>query len=116
MKERNIAICIILSMLTCGIYGIVWFIEMTDDTIRLNEGVEYNTSGGTAFLLSLITCGIYSYYWAYQMGKALAKAGESKNIKIEDNAVLYLILQIFGLGIVNYCLIQNDLNKLINAK
>ena len=40
----------------------------------------------------------------------------SKNIKIEDNAVLYLILQIFGLGIVNYCLIQNDLNKLLNAK
>lgn len=116
MKERNIAICIILSIVTCGIYGIVWFIEMTDDAVRLNEGAEYNTSGGTAFLLTLITCGIYGFYWAYQMGKALTKAGNNKNVKIEDNAVLYLVLQIFGLGIVNYCLMQNDLNKLLNEK
>lgn len=27
-----------------------------------------------------------------------------------DNSVLYLILAVLGLGIVNYCLIQSDLN------
>lgn len=116
MKEKNIAVCIILSIVTCGIYGIIWFISMTDDTVRLNNGVEYNTTGGTAFLLSLITCGIYGYYWAYKMGKALTKAGEQKNIMISDNSVLYLVLNIFNLGIITYCLVQNDLNKMVNAQ
>lgn len=115
MKEKNIALCIILSIFTCGIYGIIWFISMTDDAVRLNDGIEFNTSGGTAFLLTLITCGIYGYYWAYKMGKSLMIAGEKKNISISDNSVLYLVLYIFGLGIVADCLIQSDLNKLINA-
>ena len=30
--------------------------------------------------------------------------------------MLYVILQIFGLGIVNYCLIQNDLNSIADKK
>ena len=30
----------------------------------------------------------------------------------DDKSVLYLILQILGLGIVNYALMQNDLNEM----
>lgn len=44
-------------------------------------------------------------------GKRMYEAGKKHGIAIADNSVLYLILSIFGLGIVNYCLIQNDLNK-----
>ncbi len=110
IKERNIAVCLILTIVTCGIYGIVWFISLTDDA-RFVSGDE-RLSGGKAFLFTLITCGIYGYYWAYQMGKVMsnakAKQGEVVN---EDNSVLYLILSILGLNIVNYCLIQSDLNS-----
>lgn len=31
MRERNIAVAIILTIVTCGIYGIYWFIVLTDD-------------------------------------------------------------------------------------
>ena len=31
VREKNIATCVILSIITCGIYGIVWFITLTDD-------------------------------------------------------------------------------------
>ncbi len=31
IKNRSIALCIILSFVTCGIYGIVWFINVADD-------------------------------------------------------------------------------------
>lgn len=113
IKERNVVVCLILSIVTCGIYGIVWFISLTDDA-RFVSGDE-RLSGGKAFLFTLITCGIYGYYWAYQMGKAMsnakAKRGETVN---DDNSVLYLILSIFGLNIINYCLIQSDLNSFAN--
>jgi len=106
MEKRNIAVCIILSFITCGIYGIVWYIQMTDDAARVGD--DNSMSGGMALLLTILTCGLYQYYWAYKMGKVL----ESANGK--DNSTLYLILQILGLSIVNYCLIQSELNELVD--
>ena len=110
VAKRNIVTCIVLSIVTCGLYGIYWFIVMTDD-VRTLSGDE-RLSGGKAFLFTLITCGIYSFYWCYLMAKALASVKVKRGLTAEDNTVLYIILQIFGLGIVNYCLIQNDINTL----
>lgn len=45
------------------------------------------------------------------MGKTLYSAGAKRNVDVSDNSVLYLILAIFGLSIVNYCVMQSDLNK-----
>ena len=56
MRERNIALCIIFTLLTCGIYGIYWMIVLNDE--MLDALGENGTSGGMVFLFSLITCGI----------------------------------------------------------
>lgn len=109
IAERNIVLAIVLSLITCGIYGIYWFIVMTDESNKLSD--EPTASGGLAFVYSLITCGIYTFYWNYKMGEKMYKAGKKYNKDISDNGVLYLILAIFGLSIVNYCLIQSDLNR-----
>ena len=71
---------------------------------------DHELSGGKAFLFTLITCGIYGLYWNYKMGKELYEAKCKKGMNASDNSVLYLILAVLGLGIVNYCLIQSDLN------
>lgn len=110
MEKRNIAVNIILTIVTCGIYGLVWFVQMTDDAANASD--DHSMSGGVALLLSIVTCSIYRIYWAYKMGKLLAQAGEDKGVNIADNSILYLILEIFGLDIVNCCLIQSDLNRL----
>lgn len=109
LKEKNIAVAIILSLITCGIYGIIWFINLTDDAAYINEDRSF--SGGKAFLFTLITCGIYAIYWNYKMGKTLYEGKTKRGLPASDNSVLYLILCIFGLGIVNYCLMQNDINQ-----
>lgn len=109
IQKKDIFVIIILSFITCGIYGIIWFIEMTDDANKLYA--DDFPSGGTAFLFTLLTCGLYSIYWAYKMGQKLHTAGKIYGKNIEDKSVLYLILCIFGLNIVNYILIQSDLNN-----
>ena len=102
---------IILSIVTCGIYGIIWFIGLTDDA-KAASNDESMQSGGVAFLLTLVTCGIYGFFWAYKMGKAINQARINRGMPEDDKSTLYLILQIFGLGIVNYALMQNDLNEM----
>ncbi|ROR27192.1 uncharacterized protein DUF4234 [Mobilisporobacter senegalensis] len=112
MKQRDIAISVILSIITCGIYGIYWMIVLTDDIAKASD--DYSVSGGMAFLLSLITCGIYSIYWAYKMGQniTIAKQKRGMDTNGQDMSIIYLLLQVFGLGIVNYCLMQSELNKM----
>lgn len=110
MKKKNIATCIILSIITCGIYGIYWFVNLTDDAARVNE--DPNFSGGKAILFTLITCGIYSFYWYYKMGKEIYEARTKRGLVSSDQSVLYIILAVLGLGIVNYCLMQDELNEL----
>ena len=85
---------------------------MTDDSKILYDD---NTAGGAlAFVYTLLSCGIYSIYWNYKIGKRMYEAGKSAGINISDNSVLYLILSIFGLSIITYCLVQSDLNRLAN--
>ena len=113
IEERNIVVYLLLTLVTCGIFGIYWLIVMLKD-IATTSGEDINP--WMVILLSIITCGIYGIYFSYQMGKYMVKAGEKYNIKIEDNSILYLILTIFGFGIVTYCLVQNDLNTIAKTK
>ncbi len=113
LEYRDIAIAIILSIVTCGIYGIFWIISLTNDANKVSDRPT-DTSGGMVILLTLITCGIYGIYWNYKMGQKIYEAGQRYNKSISDNSVLYLVLSLFGLAIVNYALMQSDLNKFSN--
>lgn len=111
IQRREIAVCIILSIVTCGIYGIYWFICLTDDT-NIVSGRTSDTSGVVAFLLSLITCNIYGLYWAYKQGEKIDEAKTDRGISSNNSSIAYLLLCLFGFSIVAYALMQNDLNKL----
>jgi nitrogen fixation-related uncharacterized protein len=106
IKTRSIPVCIILSIVTCGIYDIYWLIKLNDEINQLS-GETGATSGGMVFLLSIVTCGIYTFYWSYKMGERVdkIKGGEG------SSNILYLVLCFLALQIVNLCLMQDTINK-----
>ena len=111
IERRNIAVCIVLTLVTCGIYGIYWIVCLTNDVNTVSGDVN-GTSGGMVVLLTIVTCGIYGIYWAYKQGEKLDFTKNNRGIPSSNSGVLYLILQIFGFGIIAYALMQNALNKL----
>ncbi|MNO24522.1 hypothetical protein D3C76_143460 [compost metagenome] len=111
ISRRSVAFSIILSLITCGLYGIYWFIVLTNEVGNLSG--DYTFTGGKHFLLTLVTCGIWSFVWAYQVGKHIADAQRQRGHIISDNSSLYVILTFFGLGIVTYALVQSDVNRLV---
>ena len=113
VENRSIALSIILSIITCGIYGLFWYAFMTNDANKVS-GEYDSTSGGLTILYSLLTCGLYKIYWSYKVGKQLYNAGSNYGKDISDNSILYLILSLFGLSIISDALIQNDLNSFSN--
>ncbi|MEG0794083.1 MAG: DUF4234 domain-containing protein [Lachnospiraceae bacterium] len=111
MKSKSLPVCIILSIVTCGIYGIYWFICLTNDANELS--LQTNAAnGGVAFLLTLITCNIYGIFWAYQMGAKLDEAKTKRGIPSSNSAILYLILELL-FPIIGWILMQSEINRLI---
>ncbi len=114
IKERNIAVCIILSIITCGIYGIYWMICIVDESNAAAGTAD--RSGGMVFLLSIVTCSIYMYFWAYKQGEKLDEAKTKRGLPTTNSGVAYLLLSIFGLSIVSLALMQSELNKMVSNK
>ena len=108
INPRSIVTAIILSLVTCGIYSIYWFVCLTNEMNKA-AGKPNDTNGGVAFLLNLVTCGIYGYYWAYKIGEKRDIIANEKS----SSGIIYLVLTFFGLGIVVYGLAQAALNKAI---
>ncbi len=111
MKQRSIATAIILSIVTCGIYGLYWFVCLNNDVNTMNE--QPGTSGGMALLLTIVTCGIYGWYWAYKQGEKVEAIKAKRGLPSSNSAVLYLVLSIVGLSIVAWAMMQNELNKMM---
>lgn len=111
MRNRNIALCIILSLVTCGIYNLYWWACLADEGNR-GAGTP-GTSGVVVILLSIITCGIYGLYWSYTMGDKINRAKEQHGFPTDSNAgLVYLLLSLFGLSLVAEALMQNEFNKM----
>lgn len=110
IKQKGIGMEIVLTLITCGIYGIFWFISLTNDVGEISGDRDF--TGGKHFLLILVTCGIWGFIWSYQVGKHIADAQHQRGHRVADNSVLYLVLTFLGLSIVVYALVQLDVNKL----
>lgn len=111
--NRSIALSIVLSIVTCGIYSIYWFVVLTDEINR--EKMEYagELSGIACFLLALITCNIYGIYWAYKTGEKLDTIKAERGVPTgRDSNILYLILELLGFNVIVLALAQNEMNKL----
>lgn len=108
VKPRSIAISIILSFVTCGIYSLYWLACLNDDTNEVtgNSG----TSGMMVVLFSIITCGIYFIYWGYKMGDILDRNRIQHNVPTGYFPIIFLLLNLFGLGIITMALMQNEIN------
>ncbi len=109
IKERNIVTCILLTIITCGIYGIYWMIMLAKESVSVKDASD---SG----ILEIVLMLFIPFLGIFLCEKKLAEGCAEKGIAHTDNSILYLILGLVGLGIVGYCMLQNDLNKLATAQ
>ena len=82
---------------------------------RLNDEInelaqdEMAPGGGLVIILTVLTCGIYGLYWYYRMGEKCDYIAQTHT----SNNILYLVLGIFGLGIVSIALMQDTVNRVL---
>jgi hypothetical protein len=113
IKQRSVAMVIILTLITCGIYGLYWMYAITEELSHATN--DPNFSGAKALIFLLLTCGIYVFFWYYVVGQKIAEMQRQHNMLIKDNGVLYIVLAIFVLGIISDAIIQAEMNKFVGV-
>ena len=105
----SVGTSVILTIITCGIYGLVWqYKQMKVLNSWLNRK-EY--SFGKWLLLGIITCGIYGVYNEYQMARGIIEVQQQNKLLVNDVATICLIMTLIGLGIVSMAIQQSEINK-----
>ena len=120
--DRSLAIYILLSIVTCGIYSYYFIYKMAHDVNSACEGDGEMTSGLAAFIiLSFLTCGIYSFYWSYKIGNRLCTNAPRYGMTFPENGTTVLVWDLIGillcgLGpfVAMHILIKNS-NRICNA-
>ena len=118
-KPRDPALTLVFILLTCGIYYFYFIYVVSQETQNFLD--EPDRSPGAEVLLSILTCGLWNIYWDYQMGQRIAAMCVEVGLPVTDNSVLYLILDLIGIGgfasvgLINPVLQQDSLNRIWKA-
>lgn len=95
--DRSLGMYILLTIVTCGIYGYYFIYKMAKDVNTACEGDGKSTSGLAAFiLLSIVTCGIYAWVWYYNLGNRLQSNAPRYGLNFTENGTSVLMWLIFG--------------------
>ena len=112
MKQniRNPISVLILSIVTCGIYGLYIVYKISSEINSFNE--DHSVDPALEVVLCLFTCGIYNIYWCYKYAKLI----NGMQVKTEvsypsDLSLPVILLSVFGFFVVALMLLQTELNK-----
>ena len=101
IKNRNIFLVYIFSIITFGIYAIYWAVSTKN---------EINSLGAEIPTAWLIIIPIANIYWVYKYCE-----GFSMKVKKDKNTLLWFIVCIL-VGIVMPAIIQSELNKIARIR
>lgn len=95
--NRSLIAYILLSIITCGIYGYYFIYSIARDVNTMCRDDGEKTGGLLAFiLLSFVTCGFYGLYWEYKLGNRLAANAPRYGITFQENGTSVLLWYLVG--------------------
>lgn len=124
--DRSVWKFILFSILTCGIYSIIFFSGISDDINRVASGRDGKKTTHyclMSFVLSPLTCGIYAFYWWHTISERIGEETRARGIYTDFSATTFWLWYVVGslicgLGPLMYvhmlCKTMNQLNTNYN--
>lgn len=111
---RSIALGIIFSLLTCGIYSLYWQYKQMETLNGWLGRTDYRF--WLWLLLCILTCGIFALYYEYKMAIGINEVQANNGLTVNNSlAVICVLFAIFGLGIASLAIQQWEINKFYNV-
>lgn len=105
-EVRNPVMVLVLCMVTCGIYNIIWILAVMDE---LNKGLGREDYNGTKeVILLFVTCGLWGMWLLWRICNSVAELQESWGVQPQfDGTILFLLHFVY----VGPYFVQDGLNK-----
>ena len=101
-QKRDVLMVILLSFVTCGIYGLWWVYTVGKE---VNNALGREEVNPMYFWLGIFCFPVY-YLYLYKLDLAIVELGQDKDVPYTSNFVIWLICSFLaGVGII-ICQIQ----------
>ncbi len=110
VKNRSVAMVVILSIVTCGIYGLYWYwcaMKELDEA-----GQSSNMPVIAQFLLLFVYVG--GIIFAINADNNINAIRGAKGLPAKDNKIIWIVLFIL-IPVVGMALVQNEMNEIADA-
>lgn len=113
VPSRSILLYLLLSILTCGIFEIVWLYLIASDINKLcaQKGQRPLTDPILVVIFSLLTCQIFSVYYFWKAGNTIYELSDRR---LSDNSLVLAILGVF-LQPAALAILQDQINSLVQS-
>ena len=114
LRSRSPVMVLILTLITCGLYGLVWMWQVGSELRDELQLTDQNP--GLDVLLTILTATIWGWVVVYRYAREVAEAQKRAGVPPSDLSLASLILAVLGLWCVSFALLQTELNKVWAAK
>lgn len=108
--HRDVAVSIILTLVTCGFYHLYWVYKMYGE-VAADLGRD-DINPALEILFSILSCGIYGIFLAYKYPKLINEMQARRGMPVNDFSVMSLVFACFGFHVVSHAIMQNELNRI----
>ena len=124
--DRSLVKFILLSIITCGIYAIIFYSKIGEDINRVASGRDGKKTTHyclAAFIFTPLTCGIYAFYWWHTISDRIGEEARARGIYTDFSATTFWLWQLVGavlcgigpfIYIHKLCKVMNDINNNYN--
>jgi len=115
IQKRNPATCIVLFVITCGLYGYYWVYKISEDLDQL-EGTT--SSAAMDMLACFLTCFLFLIFCGFKWSKQVNAIKQRYGMDPGKEHSLFLmiicvVLPMLG-WVYNLCFIQDSLNEILD--
>ncbi len=113
VQDHSVILYILLCILTCGIWQLVWMYMLARDinTLASRQNRPTGPDPILSVILTFLTCGIYQIYFFWKEENVLAQVS-ARNYQVQNQSVLTGILG-FICPIASAAIIQDQINCLV---
>jgi hypothetical protein len=110
LTQREPLTVLLLSLFTCGIYGLVWRYQTTEELRQATGDPSINPALDVA--LTLLLCGVWGVYCDYRNAKKAFELSQAAGLQRSDQSTIVLVLDIFGVFVASKFVLQGEYNAL----
>lgn len=105
-EVRNPIVVYILTVVTCGIYGIIWFFKVCEEINGALGREEFNAV--KELLLTIVTCGLWGLWLMWRMSEAVVEVEQTFGAEPKFDPPIVFVIALMGFSTL---VIQLSLNN-----